>query len=311
MRSGLEPVAPNPGVGFMGIRLTWARRGSANAASSAASRCGVVDPGDHRPLDAEPAVAGAPPVVARRRQVAQRVPAVHGHQLVAQLVAGRVQRHRQRHRERLAGEAADAGDHADGGHGDVAGADADVVVEADDGVPAGVVVGERLAHPHEHDVGHPPALPGGVPGGPHHLLHDLAGGQVALEAHLAGGAEPAPHRAPRLARHAHRGPPAVVHQHGLDHVPVGERPQELDGRVAVARAAGQLGQGRREEVGQHGPQPTGQLGHRVGTDEALVQPLPHLVHPVPRLPVEELGQIGPADAVEGRRRVAHGVAAGR
>ena len=38
-----------------------------------------------------------------------------------------------------------------------------------------------------------------------HLLDDLAGVEVALEAGLAGGAEGAAHRAPGLRRHADRG----------------------------------------------------------------------------------------------------------
>ena len=97
-----------------------------------------------------------------------------------------------------------------------------------------VVVGERLAHPHEHDVADPAAAVAGPPGGPHDLLDDLAGGEVAREPGLAGGAEAAAHRAPGLARDAHRGAVGVQHQHGLDAGAAVERPQALD-RVAARR----------------------------------------------------------------------------
>ena len=79
-----------------------------------------------------------------------------------------------------------------------------VVVEPLDRGPHRAVVGQRLAHPHEHHVRHPPGQR--RPPGPDHLLDDLAGGEMALEAGLAGGAERAGHGAAGLGRHAHRGP---------------------------------------------------------------------------------------------------------
>ena len=57
-----------------------------------------------------------------------------------------------------------------------------------------------------------------------HLLDDLAGGQVPLEAGLAGGAERAAHGAAGLGRHADRGPGRVAHQHGLDRGAVAAAP---------------------------------------------------------------------------------------
>src|SRR5439155_20414334 len=65
------------------------------------------------------------------------------------------------------------------------------------------------------------------------LVHDLAGGEIADEAHLAGRAERAGHWAARLCREAHRVPRSVMrHEHGLDVVPIVETKEHLS-RLAV------------------------------------------------------------------------------
>ncbi len=98
--------------------------------------------------------------------------------------------------------------------------------------PRVVVVGERFAHAHEHDVAD--ALRRRLRG-TQHLLDDLAGVEVALEPGLAGRAERAAHRAPGLRRHAHRRALGVAHEHGLDLRAVARaRPQPLR-RHAVVR----------------------------------------------------------------------------
>ena len=155
----------------------------------------VVDPADQRPLEGQ-----APP---RRLQVVragghehvERVAPVQRDELVAEPVVGRVQGHGQVDRQRLAGQPPDAGDDADGRDGQVPGGQAQVVVQPDDGLPDPVVVGHRLAHAHEDDVGQPPG-PGRLDR-PHHLLDHLAAVEVALEAGLPGGAEAAGHGAAR------------------------------------------------------------------------------------------------------------------
>ena len=73
------------------------------------------------------------------------------------------------------------------------------------GADHGLVVGHRLAHAHEHDVGDPARTArdlaaGQRPGAGDDLLDDLGGGHVALQAALAGGAERAGHPAARPAR---------------------------------------------------------------------------------------------------------------
>ena len=85
----------------------------------------------------------------------------------------------------------------------------------------GLVVGQRLAHAHEHDVGDPRRAPPGrrrlaaasAARAGDDLLDDLGGGHVAGQAGLAGGAERAGHAAAGLAGDAHRDPVGVAHQH--------------------------------------------------------------------------------------------------
>ena len=202
----------------------------------------VVDAVDHRPLEAEPSAVQRQVVGARLHHGGQRVAPVDRHQLVAQRVVGGVQADGQRHREAPLGEPADAGHDADGRDRQVARRQAEVAVQPLDGAPHRGLVGQRLAHAHEHDVADAAAAVAGPPGGADDLLDDLAGRQVAGEAGLAGGAEAAPHGAAGLARHAHGGPVGVQHQHRLDAGAAGELPQELD---RVAAVADRLGDRRR------------------------------------------------------------------
>ena len=183
----------------------------------------VVDPVDQGPLDRQPPPARRHVLGAGGGQLGQRVAPVDGDELVAQLVVGGVQRHRQVDRQRLAGEPADPGHEADRREGEVTGRQAHLVVQALDGRPDAVVVGERLPHPHEHHVGQPPRPR--RPHGDRHLLDDLARREVPLEAGLAGGAELAGHGATRLRGHAHRHPVGVAHQDRLDARLVAQRPQ--------------------------------------------------------------------------------------
>ena len=115
------PHRRSPGVGLSGMRLTWAPRGTAMAASSTASERRSLTPSmtAHSKLSRRPLAARY--VLAGFHQSRQRVAPVDGHQLVAQLVVGRVEGHGQVDRQLLAGQAADAGDDPDGGHGEVTG----------------------------------------------------------------------------------------------------------------------------------------------------------------------------------------------
>ncbi len=119
------------------------------------------------------------------------------------------------------------------------------------------VVRQRLAHPHEDDVGDPlvgmlrlAELTGADEGvGANDLIDDLGGGHVACEPGLAGGAERAVHAASGLARHAQRDAARVAHQHRLDEGAVVQLPQELDRVAAVGGQAPHLAQERRQHPG--------------------------------------------------------------
>ena len=95
-----------------------------------------------------------------------------------------------------------------------------------------VVVVQRLAHAHQHDV---EALSEHVQLAQQHadLPDDLAGRQVADDAHLAGQAERALHRAADLGRDAEGLRRRVGDEDRFDEVAVGEPEQKL--RRAVGR----------------------------------------------------------------------------
>ena len=123
------------------------------------------------------------------------------------------------------------------------------VVERLDGGQDAVEVEQRLAHPHEHDVGQPAAVRDEAAGGVADLVDDLGHLEIAPETELAGGAEGAADGAPGLARDAQRVPFArsrpgrVVHEHGLDQGAVAEAVKGLLGQAAVGTAELGVGDG--------------------------------------------------------------------
>ena len=174
-------------------------RAAAEAGEAARERVGlmgmVVDPVNAGVLERHPPALARGVVAGGVDHVGDRVAPVERHELAAQRVVGCVQRDRERDRQRELLEAPHPGNDADGRHGEVAGRDPDVVVEARARVEHGIDVGERFAHAHEHDVGD--ALRRCVLRA-QHLLDDLAGTEMAFEAGLAGRAERAAHRATGL-----------------------------------------------------------------------------------------------------------------
>ena len=117
-------------------------------------------------------------------------PGVDRHQFVAQLVVGRVQRQRQGDRQPLGGQLLHPRHQADRGHGDPAGAQPEPVGGRGGQLPHGaddrLVVGQRLAHAHEHHVVDPARSAGDLAAGEparavDHLLDDLGRAEVALQ----------------------------------------------------------------------------------------------------------------------------------
>ena len=127
----------------------------------------------------------------------------------------------------------------------------------------------RLAHAHEHDV------EGRVeqarrPCQHAHLRGDFARRQMAHEAHLAGQAEGAPHRAADLRRDAEGLRRRVGNEDALDLAPIGEGQHELAG--AVFRHVLPHDRRRREWQlgGERGPQVAAEVAHLVVTGRAAL-----------------------------------------
>ena len=218
--------------------------------SSSAEQVGapglVVDVADQRVLDATPGGRS------RRRSASaasstsatfQRV--LTGTSSSRSSSSGACRRQRERDRHALVGELVDRRHQADGRDGDAA--------RATCPRPSGagsvsrrtapitrVVVGERLAHAHEHDVAHPASGPPGDlaarerAGAGDDLLDDLGGRQVAGQPGLAGRAERAVHAAAGLADETH-----IVTRSGVAHE------HRLDERAVEAAATASCGSCRR------------------------------------------------------------------
>ena len=152
-----------------------------------------------------------------------------------------------------------------------------------------VVVVERLAHAHQHDVGDPAAVAPRLARRPQQLLEDLAAGEVAAEAHGAGGAERARQRAARLRRDADRAPVAVPHQHRLDREPVQRAEPRLHRLVGRALLLVEDQVGERQLAGESRADGLRQRRHLVpGGREVARHTLPDLLSPIRWLaPVSE------------------------
>ena len=291
---------PYPGVGLRGMRLTCAagekprsRRARASAWAGASLTPPIMA---YSKLSRRPDAARYSRAAASTS--AEGIAAVERDELVAQRVVGGVERHGQRDGQAFLGQAAHSGHDPDRRHRDVAGRDPEVVVETLHGRPGGVVVGQRLPHPHEDDVADPGRA--GVLGAGH-LLDDLPGGQVPFEAGLPGGAERTGHCASRLGGDAHGRPGGVAHEHGLDRCAVASgRPEPFRRLAVIGGAAVKLLESQRERNVEPAAQRKGKVRELLERRPPRVQTLPDLPRPVGRLspPGQE-----PCDLVE-RRGVA-------
>ena len=141
----------------------------------------------------------------------------------------------------------------------------------------GLVVGQRLAHAHVHEVREPAARLE-HPRGADHLRDDLARAEIPLEPHRAREAEGAREAAADLRRHAEREPVAVGHQHRLHTSPIGEDEDDLLAAILRRRPALHLGHADERALGQDSPEVARQIGHGVDIDGTL------LVDPRRKLP---------------------------
>ena len=137
-----------------------------------------------------------------------------------------------------------------------------------------VVVVERLARAHQHDIRDFFAA---VLLHEQDLVQDLTGGKIALFAIQTGRAEFAAHAAADLRGNADRNAVLVVHEDGLHAVAVAHSPQILYRAVDPADLlARDLGNGQDEVLREPRAQLLGEIAHLVEGLNSLVQPLEDL-----------------------------------
>ena len=188
-------------------------------------------------------------------QLVDRPPLVDGHQLRAEFVVRRVERHGKLELIALRREFREARHDAARGERDVARAEVRPLprVEELQRAQRRVVVRERLAHAHHHEVreAEPRPLPSVFRRGEetlrrHHLGHDLVRLERPHEPLAAARAERAPHRAPHLRGDALREASLRGDHHRLHGVAVGKAQQQLGGPVLGAVLRQHLRHAQRE-----------------------------------------------------------------
>ena len=196
-------------------------------------------------------------------QLLQPVLAVDRHQQVALILGRRVQRDRQVRHERLGRQPLERRQHADGRERDPPRRNGQAVLVGEDPqrLHRRVVVVQRFAHAHQHDVEalaeHPELAQQHAD-----LADDFAGRQVADDAHLAGQAEGALHRAADLGREAEGLRRRVGDEDRLDLLAVGEAEQELGRAVGRRLAADQLWRGNEQFARELAAELAAEVGHR-------------------------------------------------
>jgi hypothetical protein len=254
----------------------------------------IVDAVEHHVLvdDVRLAVLALGVAAAGVDQLGQRVLAVDGHQLVAQLVVRRVQRHGHG-RVHVLAQPVDERHQPRSRHGDLALGQAEAVVVEQDLQRRQhlAVVGQGLAHAHEHHVGDDAVILGKIVTGRQaargpaerlrrepDLRHDLGGGQVAREPLRAGRAERAVHGAADLRGDAQRAAVILGDEHGLDGLALARLGHPFARAVGRGLLGDQLRRTDDEHGGQLGAQFLAEVGHqREVVDAAPVDPAHHLV----------------------------------
>jgi hypothetical protein len=238
----------------------------------------VVDAVDARVLERDPPPLGLGVIARRLEHLGDGVAPVQRHHFLPQRIVGGVERDGERDRQGEVAQPVDAGHDTDGRHGEVTAREPGVVVEAGQRFEHRVDVREGLAHAHVDHIRD--ALFGRVLRA-EHLLADLAGVEVAIEAGLAGRAERAAHRTPRLRGHAHRRAVAVAHEHCFHLRAALGTPQPFERDVVgAALLGGEFKRGRQRAV-EVGAQGLREVRQRVEWTALRPEPVEELVGPVP------------------------------
>ena len=227
----------------------------------------------------DPAAARDRIALRRRDHVRQRVLRLDRHQLAAQGGVGRVQADRQVRAHRLLHQLLQRGQDADRGERQLLRRDREAfgVHEHAQGLHGRVVVEQRLAHPHHHDV---PALLARrrLRHDRGHLAQDLVHLEVALVAGDAGQAERALERAAGLGGDADGAPRRLRDVDALDGGAVLQAEEVLDRTVEGLAALGHLGPAQRMLRVDLRARGLRQVRHLVdGADPLAVEPAVELV----------------------------------
>jgi len=198
----------------------------------------IIPPLDQRPTKENPPPRRRSIITAGLHQLGERPAAIARNERGTLFVARGMQAHGQIVRLAFIGETADARDDADGADGDSARAEihAARVGQSPQRLHRRLVVVQRLAHPHEHEIPQSVALLRAQPAlGDQHLRHDFPGPQMPHKAHLARGAKDATHGAAGLGAQAGGVAPGIAHDHRLNLLAVVEAKEELLGEAIAAR----------------------------------------------------------------------------
>ena len=290
VRKALDPIpartlefAARPGI--EGDQVDLGRHVLQQVREPARVLVGIVDAGQHDIFEGDaPGVVDAGIVAAGLQKLGDGVLLVERNDAVAHLVGGGMQADRQIDPQFLPA-ATHHRDHAGGGEGDSAPAERDAVRIGDDlhGLGHVVVVVERLAHAHQHDVRQTAVFARRRPfaqkvAGQHDLADDLARGKVAHQTLGAGVAELTGQRAADLAGNAECAPVAFRDVDHLRLVAVGEGQQPLLRPVAGDLMAGDAGAIEPEGPGQPAAEGLREVRHGGEVGRAVViDPLPELL----------------------------------
>ena len=130
-----------------------------------------------------------------------------------------------------------------------------------------------------------------------HLGHNLAGGQIALQAHQGREAELTIHRTAHLRGDADGVAVILRHEHGLDGAAVGHVEQVTPGAVGGVEALIDVGQADGQIHGQALAQGGGQGGHLLVIQDALgIDILEDLLGPIGGFGFERLLKFGQVHA---------------
>ena len=157
------------------------------------------------------------------------------------------------------------------------------------GSPKSVEVGQRLTHPHEHDIRKSPRQ--SCPCRHNELFNNLTGGQIPREPRLAGCAERAAHCTSGLATQTRGDSIVVGHEHRLDIGAISETEDPLRRFAIVSQPLGDFLKGEGELLIKSSAKRLRQRRDGMNLGKIAIQTMPNLINAVARLSAKEFRQL--------------------